>query len=360
MRRQQLLRKRRRRLVVAAGIAAVLLVATGSWLAFTGGSEGAAGSRVTAGAGARRVRLPAEPSTTAAPVTTTTTAVASTAPYAVGVTQLTVEDASRPTAARGDTPASNTRRLGLTIRYPIAGAAGSGEAAGAPVASGTFPLVVFAHGFAVSAATYQALEHDLATGGFIVVAPDFPISSAALPGPASESDISNQAHDVSFLITQFQGASVPALFAGHVAAGKAGVVGHSDGGTTAAEVAGDSCCADPRIGAAAVLSGDEGHDPGTWFASGNPPMLFVQGTADDINPYSFSQKLYDDAKSPKTLVNILGAGHLDPYTTGSQRPVIDALVVDFLRAKLDNDGAASAQIVADENVAGVLQLAASA
>ena len=111
---------------------------------------------------------------------------------------------------------------------------------------------------------------------------------------------------------------------------------------------------------AAVLSGDEGHDPGTWFASGNPPMLFVQGTADDINPYSFSQKLYDDAKSPKTLVNILGAGHLDPYTTGSQRPVIDALVVDFLRAKLDNDGAASARIVADENVAGVLQLAASA
>jgi hypothetical protein len=201
----------------------------------------------------------------------------------------------------------------------------------------------------VSAATYQAMEHDLASGGFIVAAPDFPISSSALPGPASQSDIANQARDVSFLVTLFQGASVPALFGGHVATGKAGVVGHSDGGTTAAEVSGHSCCAD-----------DEGHDPGTWFASGNPPMLFVQGTADDINPYSFSQKLYDDAKSPKMLVNILGAGHLEPYTSGSQRGVISTLVIDFLRAQLEGDRTASGRIAGDTNVAGVLQLAASA
>ena len=55
-----------------------------------------------------------------------------------------------------------------------------------------------------------------------------------------------------------------------------------------------------------------------------------------------------------------GAGHLEPYTTGSQRPAIAALVIDFLRAQLQGDRTANARIAGDANAPGILQLAASA
>ena len=63
-------------------------------------------------------------------------------------------------------------------------------------------------------------------------------------------------------------------------------------------------------------------------------MLLVQGTADTINPWSLSQRLYDDAAAPKWLVAIDGADHLTPYTAGPQRGAIVALVAEFLRARL--------------------------
>jgi fermentation-respiration switch protein FrsA (DUF1100 family) len=313
-------------------------------------------------------RVPATtttPTTTAAPAPSTSTAappsttVAAGPPYAVGVTTTTLVDPSRPGPARGDTPATAQRSFPVTVRYPVVGTPGPGDTTGAAAAPGTFTLVVFAHGFDVSADTYATLERGLAAAGFIVAAPDFPLSSSAFPGPAVETDIPNQARDVSFVITSFDsGAGLPAILAGHVAATKAGVVGQSDGATTVAEDAANSCCANARVGAAVVLSGDEGQDGGTWFAHDGPPLLVVQGTDDDINPPPLSQKLYHDATSPKLYVSILGAGHLEPYTTGPQEGAVATLVADFLHAALD--GASSAAVTTAANVPGVLTLTESA
>jgi predicted dienelactone hydrolase len=262
------------------------------------------------------------------------------------VVQVTLVDASRPGPARGDTPESPARQLTVTIWYPTA--------------SGTFPLVVFAHGFDASASTYSALEHDLAAAGFVVAAPDFPVSSSAIPGPPAQTDIVEQAHDVSFVITSLlSGSGVPPVLSGHLAPTRVGVVGHSDGGTTVAEAAANSCCADARIGALVVLSGDEGHDGGQWFANGGPPVLVVQGTADDVNPPSLSQTLFDDASAPKLYVAITGGAHLSPYTDGPQRAAITTLLVDFLRAELVGDGTLT-KVLADADIPGILTLAASA
>jgi len=288
--------------------------------------------------------------TTAVPATTAPDPPPSTAPAEplapVGVVQVTLVDASRPGPARGDSPGTPARQLTVTISYPTG--------------SGTFPLVVFAHGFGVSASTYSALEHDLAAAGFVVAAPDFPLSSSAIPGPPTQSDIVEQAHDVSFVITSLlAGSGLPAVLSGHLAPTPVGVVGHSDGGTTVAEAAGNSCCADPRIGAVAVLSGDEGHDGGQWFAAGGPPVLVVQGTADDINPPYLSQALFDDASTPKLYVAITGGAHLSPYTDGPQRGAIATLLADFLRAELMGAGVLT-QVLGDAEVPGVLTLAESA
>ena len=277
-------------------------------------------------------------------------------PFAVGTARTTAEDKSRSTAARGSTPASASRTLPLTVRYPASGSAGS-ENDGAAAAAGRFPLVVFAHGYDIAAADYAGFLRDLAAQGFVVAAPDFPRSSTAFPGPPTQADIDEQARDAGFLVSAFTNGSVPGPWSGHLADGEAGVVGHSDGGNTAARVASNSCCFDARFGAAVILSGDEGTSGGEWAVGGSPPMLLVQGTADSINPWSLSQELYDDAASPKTLVAIDGAGHLEPYTSGPQRRAIVALVSAFLRARLV-DPATLAQVTDRANRDG-LRVAAS-
>src|SRR5207342_2636474 len=95
------------------------------------------------------------------------------------------------------------RQLVVTMHYPTGGTPGPGNAPDAVAAPGIFPLVVFAHGFNASADTYEVLEHDMAAGGFVVAAPDFPLSSSAFAGPA-EADIAEQARDVTFVITSFR------------------------------------------------------------------------------------------------------------------------------------------------------------
>jgi dienelactone hydrolase len=359
---------RRRRVAVATVLGVALAAALGGWLVLRGGS-GAAHTDDAVNSAPKPAPATAPTSTTAAPTTAPATTVAPTTdasapttppaqsgpPYAVGVTAVTLVDPSRPGPARGDTPATPQRQIAVTVRYPTPGGPGSPDAEGAPAAPGTFPLVVFAHGFDVSAATYAALEDQLASAGFVVAAPDFPLSSSVYAGDPVETDIPNQALDVDFVISSFDaGTGLPAVLAGHLAPTKAGVTGQSDGGTTAALAAGNPCCDDPAIGAAAVLSGDDNQAAGPWFGDG-APLLVVQGDADDVNPPELSQQLYDDdTATAKMYVDIVGGDHLDPYTTGSQREDIGTLLVDFFRAQLE--GGSPQAVVNDANVAGVLAL----
>jgi dienelactone hydrolase len=355
---RQARRTRRRRVWIAVGsVVAVLVVAAGAWALTRDSSEPAAvhtGTTRPPRATTPTSVAATEPATTVPPITTpaaTAPPVPAGPPYAVGVARFTLVDPGRPTAALGNDPATSDRTLPVTLRYPAPGAAGA-EAEGAPAASGAFPLVVFAHGFNISAAAYDDFTRDLAAQGFVVAAPDFPLSSTSPPGPVTQADIDNQARDVSFLLSSLSadGAPLPAAVRGHVATTEAGVVGHSDGGNTAARVASNSCCFDARIGAAVILAGDEGQSGGAWGVPGSPPMLLLQGTADTINPWSLTQRLYDDSAGPKWLVAIDGADHLAPYTTGPQRGAVVALVAEFLRARLqDPSRLSSAQAAANRD-----------
>jgi fermentation-respiration switch protein FrsA (DUF1100 family) len=246
----------------------------------------------------------------------------------------------------------------VTITYPSAGDAGT-LAPDAPAARGSYPLVVFAHGYDVSAATYATLEQEIAADGFVVAAPDFPLSSSAVDGPA-ERDPVEQAVDVSFVIQTLTTAStVPATLAGVIAPTKAGVIGQSDGGVTAAGVAYDDAYADPDVGAAVVLTGAEAFFPGGWFGVQSPPLLAVHGDADEVNPYGASEQLFDDASGPKWLVTAVGGDHLGPSTSAPWVQPVGALVGDFFSAELGGNTAAVSRIGGDANVPGVLALAAT-
>ena len=352
---------------MVGAVIAVLVVAGGAWALTRDSSDPAAvhtGTTRSPGSTTPSSVATTEPATTVPPPTTpaaTAPPAAAGPPYAVGVSRFTLVDPSRGTAALGNDPATPDRTLPVTLRYPAAGPAAAGaETEGAPAAVGTFPLVVFAHGFNISAEEYDDFTRDLAAQGFVVAAPDFPLSSTSPPGPVTQNDIDNQARDVSFLIANLSadGGALPPSVRGHVATSEVGVVGHSDGGNTAARVASNSCCFEPRIGAAVILSGDEGTSGGTWAAPGAPPMLLVQGTADTINPWQLSQRLYDDAAAPKWLVAINGADHLTPYTTGPQRGAVVALVAEFLRARLQDPS--RLQIAQDAANRDGLSLVASA
>jgi len=328
------------RRAVVAGIAVVALVAVliGGWLVVGGSDDDGSAVDVRP-----RVTVSEPPTTvptvatTDAPVVTTTTApLPAGPPYAVGLGRLTLVDDTRPTAERGPTPAATSRTLPVAVRYPAVGTAGS-EVDGAPAAAGAYPLVVFAHGFAIRADDYAPFLRDLAAQGFVVVAPDFPRSSLVFPGPPTQADIDEQARDVGFLVDAFATGSAPGPWQGHVAPGEAGVVGHSDGGNTVARAASNSCCMTPAIGAAVVLSGDAGTSGGTWGVAGSSPILFLQGTADAINPWSLTQRLYDDAASPKSLVAIEGGDHLEPYLEDPPRSAVVAVVAAFLRGQRIDD-----------------------
>jgi pimeloyl-ACP methyl ester carboxylesterase len=275
--------------------------------------------------------------------------------------RITLIDASRGVPARGPTPASAERSLQVTVRYPIEAqpAATAAESVDATAIAGPRALVVFAHGFALTDQTYPRFLHDLAASGFVVADPEFPLSSSALPGPATSGDVVEQAHDLGYVAEQLlDPATRPLPLASVVFAQSLGVIGHSDGGVTVAGFAANSCCADPRVGAAVILSGAIGRFPGSWFTTTAPPVLVVHGDADEVNPQSSSEGVYAAARPPKVFVIVSGGTHIGAFEDDTRRPAVVALVADFLRTYVLGDTVAASRLDRDADVPGVLSLRA--
>ena len=180
----------------------------------------------------------------AAAATTTSTACGSIPQWLVDIGFRITADADAPksdappptatleTVAYAMTDRTRNRTMTVTIKYPSAG--------------GPYPLVVFAHGYAVSAADYTTLTDELARSGFVVVAPDFPLSSTASTSSPVR-DYEAQAADISFVIDQVTNPDALPEIAARIDPNEIAVAGHSDGGITAAAVAYNSNVADPRV-----------------------------------------------------------------------------------------------------------------
>ena len=234
----------------------------------------------------------------------------------------------------------------------------------APTATGSFPLAVLAHGYAASAANYDQLAVELASAGFIVAAPDFPRSSSAATSSPTR-DIVAQAGDVSYVLDVLLTPSalpstLPSSIAGAISSGKVAVIGHSDGGVTAAGVAFSSAAGDPRIGAAVVMSGGAFGFTGTWFTGeSTPALLAIHGTSDEVNGFSASQSLFNQATGAKWLVAVVGGSHSGPFTTDASVVEVGALIGDFLHASLQDNRVAADRLPTTAD-AGALSLRAAA
>ncbi len=265
-------------------------------------------------------------------------------------------DSTRPTAARGSNPGRETRALVTTIRYPAEGSAGAAEGKLDPArSSGPFPMVVFVHGFNTSAARYDQLLHQMAAAGYVVVAPDFPLTSSALPGPAVEADVANQPADVKFVISKLLTENdQPGEMHGLITKDKIAVVGHSDGGNTAAATAYNACCIDTRVKAAVMLAAEEKLFPDTWFQAPSPgqstvPFLGMHSDKDEVTPYDNGKELYSGARNPKYFVTIVNGNHADPFTGGAEAPAAGRIIVGFLDGYLRSDSSVLARMKSDAN-----------
>jgi fermentation-respiration switch protein FrsA (DUF1100 family) len=209
-----------------------------------------------------------------------------------------------------------------------------------PEVPGPRPLIVFAHGFQVGPAPYTALLQAWAAHGYVVAAPEFPLTDQAVAGAnLDENDISNQPADLRFVTDSLVAAGSPV--AGRINPGEVAVAGHSDGSESAlaASIA-PAPAGEPVYRALLAMSVQQligvSH-------TDNPPMLVTQGDKDTINPPSWGYQVFTQGSSPKFLLVLKGGGHLPPLEAGSAwLPGIEAVTEAFFDCYVAHDAPGSA------------------
>ena len=243
-----------------------------------------------------------------------TTTYSMSGPYSVGSKTVTLVDSSRPTAANGPYPGAPDRTLVTEIWYPSV-VHGNVEHPDAAIAltGGAFPLIVRAHGFSAFRDDSRYLMRQLASWGYIVVAPDFPLSNLYAPGGAVVSDVGEQAGDLSFLIDTYVAANADSasFFFGRIDTDKIGALGHSLGGATVLVATYHATERDPRIDATVALSPLACVFLDNFFDTSNVPLLIEHGTVDMITGYASNGATpYGYVNAPKYFLTYDGGTHL--------------------------------------------------
>lgn len=236
-------------------------------------------------------------------------------------------DDSRPTDDPGGEHSAATRTLETDVYVP------DGD--------GPFPLIVHAHGFDGNAGKYTELLTAWAEAGFVVAAPTFPLTNDVGDPPGVFADYQNQPGDVAFVIDELLAASAgdhPEL-EGRIDEERIGVSGHSLGGVTVYGLVFNDCCRDERVDAAVALSAASlDFDDGSYAFEGTP-LLVMLSTDDATVRYDDAVMGYDEAASPKTLVELEGDGHFEPYedVESPHDEVVRATTTAFWEANLLDD-----------------------
>ena len=268
---------------------------------------------------------PGTTTTSLAPAATTSPSSPSSAlptepPYPVSFVTVPLVDRTRPTVDMGR-QLSPVRALTTLVWLPRA--------------PGRWPLIVFAHGFQVGPGPYYALLGTWAAHGYVVAAPEFPLTDEALAGAnLDEADIVNQPADVRFVTDALVGPGSPIV--ARIDPDRVAVAGHSDGGETAlaAGVVAPPPT-EPRYRAVIAMSVQP--LPGLG-PTANPPILVTQGDADTINPPALGEQTWALAEPPKYLLTLRGGGHLPPLEAGSAwLPGVEAVTEAFLDAYVAGD-----------------------
>ena len=268
----------------------------------------------------------ATPTTTATPtaVPLTSAQVLQPGPYGVGVTTMTFVDASRPTMPNGTHAGAPSRTLVTEIWYPAETVSNATTPqtrdAALAHAGEPYPLVIYSHGFISNRSGGAYLAQHLASHGYIVASPDFPLTYNAAPGGANSLDLANQPGDVHFLIDQLLSLSAAdqGRFTGSIDRERIGLTGLSLGGSTTLLAAFHPTLRDPRVRAAAPMAGVACYLGPDFYGHTSVPLLIVHGDLDAIVPYQANAVFaFGEANPPKYLMTIAGGSHT-AFTEGAE------------------------------------------
>ena len=251
-------------------------------------------------------------------ITTTTTPtsadVLAPGPLGVGVATLFLVDATRPTMPSGPSPGLPRRSLVTEIWYPAAPSAGApalGQRnAALDTSGGKYPLVVYSHGFSDQRTGGGYLGRHLASHGYIVAAPDFPLTHLGVAGGPNGADLVNQPGDVSFIIDTLLADKPDNRFAGAVDAQRIGLAGLSLGGLTTSLATFHPALHDRRVRAAVTVAGPACRFSEKFYDNADVPLLLLHGDIDAIVAYEENSVYgYGKANAPKYLMTIVGGSH---------------------------------------------------
>lgn len=281
--------------------------------------------------------------------------------YAVGRVEQTFVDDSRPTKAKQGFEGAPNRTLHTTIYYPARGK--PGEAVTPDAAPdrrhGPYPMILYSHGHNSFGAEFEPLLRQWASAGYVIAAPDYPLSNKYTPGGADASDLGEQPADAHFVIDRMLASSSKrsGQLSHLVDADHIGASGHSLGALTTYRLVYETCCADKRIKAAAPMSGVAGDAP-AFFSGISTPLLAEHGDADTTIPYPAGAGTFAKAGPPKFFLTLVGGAHTPPYR-GAADPAPTAVAhvtLDFFDRYLKNDRGALEQLRQDANQPGVATL----
>ncbi|KMS51657.1 hypothetical protein V474_03235 [Novosphingobium barchaimii LL02] len=253
-----------------------------------------------------------------------TAAIAGERDRGIGVVHLTFVDETRAVRAANGFAGSTDRRIDVTVWYP------NDVADGARASRTRLPLVLYSHGSYGQADNAMYLVSDLVRAGYVVAAPDYPLSSRAAYTEVTASDpgdVAQQARDIHFVIDRLLADKALAAL---IDPAKIATMGHSLGAVTSYFASFASTVREPRVAATvllgagdpvqAALSGNMGL-AGAWHVPAPVPALFLSAEHDAFarftgRPYAAFARL----EKPKYEIMVKGGVHVWFTDTNDQLP----------------------------------------
>ncbi len=227
-----------------------------------------------------------------------------------------------------------------------------------PGGEGPFPLVMHAHGMDGTSAKFSELLSLWAEAGYIVVAPNFPLTNGDAPdGTRTVGDFVNQPDDVQFVLDRVlemngEGGTLESM----IATDHMGISGLSLGGATTYPLLFHPCCEDQRYVSGILMSALElPFAGGEYDYSRRIPILAFAGTADAAIPYDLQQSILAKIAGPLWNVTLTDGQHSQPFENNPapHDDLVVASTLDFWAMTLRDDVAAGERLISDATVEGL-------
>lgn len=223
--------------------------------------------------------------------------------YDVGSVDFPLVDDSRPTASNGEFEGLDHRPLETTAWFPMI--------ENQQVAPGLHPVVIYAHGFSSGKIGGKYMAEYLAAQGYIVIAPDFPLTHMSAPGGSLAQDVINQPADISFLIDKLEvwNKQTSSPFYQRLDMSRLGLVGVSLGGMAAILTSHHPDYVDQRIKLLVSVAGVSSMFKPQFYQRRSLPTLLIASPQDALVSYEENALPMAQAIPGALLVSIEGGTH---------------------------------------------------